>query len=248
MSVGPRTWVAIAGCWVAASCVRLDASHCANLQGDATCAERDPARAHCSACTPTNDGCVAEPVEAECVPSLESSSTSEGDGSATIADDGGDASSVASDPSADDGASSTPTTSDVTATSASTNVGDDGVADGDAGSTSDDPGTTTTASDDDASDDDDTAPATMTDTRGESSDGGPFCGNGVREGDEQCDGDDLDGATCLEHVDFADGVLACDAFCMFNTTGCMQCAVLAGVCATDDACCEGHCNLNLCVL
>jgi hypothetical protein len=250
MSRWPGKWFAIAAGCLLVSCVRLDASHCANLQGDATCAERDEARPYCSECTATNDGCVAEPVATECVPALGSSSSSQSDGSATIAD-GGDDPSIASDPSADDGASSAPTTADITATSASTNVSDDddSVGDGDAGSTSNDESTTTATDDDGPEDDDDTTPATMTDTPGESSDGGPYCGNGIREGDEECDGDDLDGMTCLEHPEYASGTMGCDQYCMFNGTQCEECLNLIGGCTLDAECCMmQHCNLGLCIL
>ncbi|HYH44191.1 MAG TPA: DNRLRE domain-containing protein [Thermoanaerobaculia bacterium] len=46
------------------------------------------------------------------------------------------------------------------------------------------------------------------------------CGNGVREGGEQCDGADLGGATCLSRG-FASGTLACKSNCAFDTAGCV---------------------------
>lgn len=45
------------------------------------------------------------------------------------------------------------------------------------------------------------------------------CGNGVREGGEACDGNDLGGASC-QGLGFDGGVLACDASCMIGTTMC----------------------------
>lgn len=48
----------------ATGCVQLNASHCANLQGNATCEERGGG-AVCSKCTSQNDGCV-ETVAAGC--------------------------------------------------------------------------------------------------------------------------------------------------------------------------------------
>lgn len=222
-----QTWFALATASLALSCVRLDGSHCANLQGDATCALRDAARAHCSACVAEHDGCVADPVEAECVPTF--------DGSSSTADDDGDDPTTASDPTADDGVSSTPTTVDVSATSATEDDGD--------GSTSSDPATT---SSDDGSSADGTSESTEST---ESTDGGSVCGNGIREGDEQCDGDDLDGMTCLEHPEFSSGTMGCDQFCVFNTTQCVDCLNLIGGCTLDEQCCSGqHCNLGLCIL
>jgi hypothetical protein len=46
------------------------------------------------------------------------------------------------------------------------------------------------------------------------------CGNGVADGDEQCDGSDLDGQTCQGLGYTLGGTLACDAGCGFNTSGC----------------------------
>jgi hypothetical protein len=61
----------------ATGCVQLNASHCANLQGNATCAERGGGS--CSRCTSTNDGCVGT-VPAGCeadVDATESGTTTE---------------------------------------------------------------------------------------------------------------------------------------------------------------------------
>jgi hypothetical protein len=56
----------------------------------------------------------------------------------------------------------------------------------------------------------------------------PTCGDGiVNVAGEQCDGSDLDGYTCgsLNH---ASGLLTCDGFCNFDTSGCGGCALLGG--------------------
>ena len=45
------------------------------------------------------------------------------------------------------------------------------------------------------------------------------CGNGIREGDEQCDGDDLGGQTC-SGLGYYGGTLSCKADCTFDTSGC----------------------------
>jgi Protein of unknown function (DUF1566) len=47
----------------------------------------------------------------------------------------------------------------------------------------------------------------------------PFCGNGVVDSSEQCDGSNLNGQTC-QSQGFAGGTLSCTSSCTFNTSGC----------------------------
>ncbi|MGK0360770.1 MAG: hypothetical protein ACI9U2_003084 [Bradymonadia bacterium] len=48
------------------------------------------------------------------------------------------------------------------------------------------------------------------------------CGDDIIDGDERCDGDDLSGLTCVD-LDFARGVLGCDADCDgFDTRDCVM--------------------------
>ncbi len=47
----------------------------------------------------------------------------------------------------------------------------------------------------------------------------PHCGNGIREGTEECDGTDLGGSSC-EALGYLEGDLRCTADCRFDTTGC----------------------------
>ena len=49
----------------------------------------------------------------------------------------------------------------------------------------------------------------------------PYCGNGVIDGDEECDQANVDGATCLSEG-FEAGTLACGADCAFDTSGCFS--------------------------
>jgi hypothetical protein len=53
-------------------------------------------------------------------------------------------------------------------------------------------------------------------------DAGDLCGNGKIDGDEQCDKEDLGGATCSEATLGASptGTLSCTAACQFNTSQC----------------------------
>lgn len=50
---------------------------------------------------------------------------------------------------------------------------------------------------------------------------GGGCGNGVRDGDEECDADDLGGATCPDaDPAYTGGTLVCGASCTFDASGC----------------------------
>lgn len=50
----------------------------------------------------------------------------------------------------------------------------------------------------------------------------PACGDGVRQGAEACDGDDLDAKTC-SMLGFAAGFVQCKADCTFDTSHCELC-------------------------
>ncbi len=63
----------------------------------------------------------------------------------------------------------------------------------------------------------------------------PACGNGAREGAEQCDGADLGGATC-GGLGYGGGTLACSSSCTFDTSGCNS-----GGCPGSQKGCEGTC-------
>jgi hypothetical protein len=51
------------------ACSVVNGDHCGNLDGDATCTQRDPSRPHCSICVADNEGCLAEAPPASCVAS-----------------------------------------------------------------------------------------------------------------------------------------------------------------------------------
>jgi hypothetical protein len=87
-------------------------------------------------------------------------------------------------------------------------------------------------------------------TSSESSGGTPVCGDGVLEGDEVCDGDDLGGLTC-ELLQLDGGMLGCLRDCLsFDLTGCegvSQCGnlILEGNEACDGVNLGGHTCLEL---
>ena len=50
---------------------------------------------------------------------------------------------------------------------------------------------------------------------------GEMCGNGIVEGEEECDGSDLNGQDCTTiGQGFTGGTLACRDYCLFDTSGC----------------------------
>lgn len=86
------------------------------------------------------------------------------------------------------------------------------------------------------------------------------CGNGVREGSEQCDGGQLGGQTCVG-LGYDQGALACSPSCTLDTSGCetLACAGQGEICIFDENnpqsnCCPagvkdnvlGICNLLIC--
>ena len=63
-------------------CKVLNADHCGNQQGDATCRSKDPARPYCSVCNVEHDGCMPDKVvNPDCWPQVA------GSGSTTTAAD-----------------------------------------------------------------------------------------------------------------------------------------------------------------
>ncbi len=49
------------------------------------------------------------------------------------------------------------------------------------------------------------------------------CGNGVVDGNDWCDGNDLNGRSCTDFKGFIGGTLKCDSTCQFNTDDCTEC-------------------------
>lgn len=91
----------------------------------------------------------------------------------------------------------------------------------------------------------------------------PTCGDGVRNGGEQCDGNDVGAATCVSQG-FDLGTLGCSPGCTFDVSGCMDdntnCGMMGDFCLFDEndiqsTCCPagvggnvlGICNVVVCV-
>ena len=75
--------------------------------------------------------------------------------------------------------------------------------------------------------------------------GGGLCGDGVADGDEECDGQDLRGLTCATYdATFLGGQLECSSTCTLRTTGCYgePDFPIGGACETSDDCDGGECQ------
>lgn len=62
-----------------------------------------------------------------------------------------------------------------------------------------------------------------------------FCGDGVLNGAESCDGTDLGGETC-ESLEYKGGALECDESCLFDTSGCISSICGDGLIEGDEVC------------
>lgn len=68
------------------------------------------------------------------------------------------------------------------------------------------------------------------------------CGNGTKEGSEQCDGGQLGGQTCVG-LGYDEGALTCSGSCTFNTAGCvtLDCAGQGEICLFDENNLQSNC-------
>lgn len=88
-------------------------------------------------------------------------------------------------------------------------------------STSSDPSSDSTGEDGSTTEDETTGGVKGESSSGSSSTGTTIaCGDGIAEGDEDCDGDDLLAMTCEDMGDFTGGTLACAGDCTFDTSEC----------------------------
>lgn len=231
---------------LAPACSVVNADHCANLEGDATCRQRDPDRPFCSQCAGDNNGCFADLPDELChaVTVAQPASTS----SATTTSDPTTSSSVdptttvsiddttsTSAPASSSSSSTSPTTTlDTSSSSSSSDASSSDTTD--TSSTTDD--TTTGSTSTSTGTSDDTGSDSGSDT------GAPFCGDKIVEGDEVCDGTNLDTQTCKKLLPdkWGGGTLKCTKTCKsFDDTDC--CIGVGQPCnyllQPDELCCAG---------
>lgn len=208
-----RTLAALAA--LALGCSVKNTEHCFYNGGDAACGELDGVPLYCSKCVGENNGCVLEPVtDPMCAVGT-----------------GGDTST--STPATSTG----PTTGTGAGTSSSTSTGlpmETSGSSGATGTTGTTDATTTTGATTGT-----TGTTDMTSGTGSTS-GGPMCGNGKREVENQegCDGMDFGGETCVSSSDlYGGGKLICSADCEVDFSDC--CYKTGIACQTNDDCCAG---------
>lgn len=204
------------------ACRQLNADHCANLSGGATCAAIDPERPHCSVCFDPGgaNGCTAQIPTDECRYDGDIA-----DGSST-AEPPGDSGDTDLPPGGTD-TSATATTTNEGTTSPVADTGEGTTASGDTsmGSSSDGPSSDGPSSD------------------GPSSDGGEACGNGVIDPGEGCDGSEFStGPLCsdISGNPMMSGTADCTDECQIDTS---TCCLLAGApCNGNGDCCSNDCT------
>jgi hypothetical protein len=75
----------------------------------------------------------------------------------------------------------------------------------------------------------------------------PVCGDGVREGDEECDGADTPPTDCTQLGQFHPGPVPCGDTCRLDTDACQWCGETFDDCVTDADCCAGYvCSYDSC--
>lgn len=221
----------LVGLGLAAGCRQLNASHCGNQAGDATCMQRNAMVPYCDRCSAVDDGCVAEPVSEAGCGETEASSGPPTTAVATIAP---------TDAGSADAASATIGSTDAADSSTGEpNLCGNGVIDGEEACDGELPegtpdcaamdygaGTPTCA-------DDCTISYMMCPTYEEE------CGNGEVGEAEECDGTNLANQTCDDFQGMTGDGLVCTEACLFNTTDCMSCVESDDPCEpTGEPCCN----------
>ncbi len=225
------------------ACSVSNSDHCGNREGDATCSQQGDATPYCSICVADNNGCVAAVPEDRCLATT-AAATSTSPGSSSTVDPG-----TTSIPGTTSG-TTTPTTEPTTEPATTTGLTDTGstttpdtTTTGDPSTTSSETSTSTGTTVDTLDTLGSTSTTSGTDTGG-TTEMGPMCGDNLQEGNEVCDGTDLDDETCktLLPSKWGGGDLKCNPGCgSFNDSACcigvgQKCKILD---PADGACCQG---------
>ena len=78
-----------------------------------------------------------------------------------------------------------------------------------------------------------------------------YCGDGIANQNEDCDGSDLNHKSCADIPGFDGGTLACNASCKFDTTAChpddsQNCDIHPDICNAAQTCQESKCHSKPC--
>jgi hypothetical protein len=227
---------------VTGACSVANPNHCANLDGHATCAARDVAAPYCNRCLADNNGCVAEPVADDACDagstSLPGTSTTDPTTSTTSSTGNTTASDTStSTPSTSTSTGPEPTSTTTTTTETSTGSATTTGTDTDTSTTVDTTTDTDTSTTVDTTTD--TTEATTMATTEATTTMGPMCGDDIAEGQETCDGADLNGQTCAmkNPMKYGGGILACDPSCFAYDES--DCCLTNGVACGSQPCCPG---------
>ena len=227
------------------ACSVVNTDHCGNQDGHATCLQRDANTPYCSICVADNNGCLAvdpgDACQAQTAPATGVDPTTSTSPSTTVVPT---TDTTAVDPPTGTTTQDPTTTGDTTQTSepVDTSTSTTGTSTGD--TSTGDTSTTGPGTDTDSS----TGGATMSSSGSESGTGGPMCGNNEVEGDEVCDGTDVNGFKCVTLLPnkWGGGMLTCNDCLSYNDTQCciglnQKCNLLEPA----EACCGGlTCKLD----
>jgi hypothetical protein len=208
-------------------CTQLNASHCGNQAGDATCEQRNAMTPFCDKCQAAADGCVAgPPIDPECGFGGGASSTTELPDATTTSSSSssGESTSEAADSSSSSG-------EPVLCGNGVIDPGEacDGVVVAQGASCADEgfgEGVPTCV--------DDCSMLNYTDCPAYDE-----CGNEEVAFGEECDGTNLLGRTCEDYPNRTGGGLACSPRCTFDLAACLPCVESDEPCVVNrDVCCN----------
>lgn len=213
----------LVGFALAAGCRQLNASHCGNQDGNATCAQRNAMAPYCDRCEPANDGCVVGPVIEPGCGEAETSSNPE----TTTVETAGSTEASSSDGTIDtaDGSSS-----------GEPSLCGNGVIDGEEGCDGEVPPGIDCTSEGFG----EGVPVCRDDCTLDFTDCEQYmlCGNGEVGFGEDCDGANLGGQTCDDFPNLTGAGLACDTDCTFDMGACLACRENEQSCDPGEVCCD----------
>lgn len=213
------------GFGLATGCRQLNASHCGNQAGNATCEQRDASAPYCDRCEAANDGCVATRV---IEPGCGEAEVSSGPTTAISSSDGAsEATSTSSTDPADSSSSGEPILCGNGMLDAEEAC--DGELPPGIDCTTEGFGEGVPVCRDDCTIDYTDCPEYM------------LCGNGEVGFGEDCDGSNLNGRSCADFPNLTGGGLACTARCTFDTVACLPCAENGEACTSGQTvCCDAE--------